>query len=116
MKFPLLAIYLNFLETGIYHDMKEQSEILSMFRDPNQYSWSNSGKILIEIPAVSHSYLPVNTILLSTFEFFYGHTCANKFVSFFHTVQDSTAMLILLEHSRFQSNPTMKTIVDYFII
>jgi hypothetical protein len=94
---------------------KEQSEILSMFREPNQYSWSNSGKILIEIPGVSHGCLAVNTILLSTFEFFYGQTCVNKFVSFFHTTGNSTAMPIL-EDSQFKSNPTMKTIVDYFIV
>ncbi|CAF2763111.1 unnamed protein product [Rotaria sp. Silwood2] len=71
--------------------------------------------ILMKIPGMVHSCLPINTLLLSTLECFYNQTCLNDLFSFLSTNENFTAMS-QFEQSRYKLNSTIETIIDKLMI
>ncbi|CAF4177164.1 unnamed protein product, partial [Rotaria sordida] len=96
-------------------DCNIESMILNEFEQPNIDYYPPYGKMLMKIPGMVHSCLPVNTILLSTLECFYNQTCLNDLVSLLPTTEAFTAMS-QFEQTRYELNSTIQTIIDNLMI
>ncbi|CAF1033314.1 unnamed protein product [Rotaria sordida] len=96
-------------------DCNMESTIFDIFESSDFEHYPPTGQILMIIPGMVHSCLPVNTILLSTLECFYNQTCLNDLVSLLPTTGTFTAMP-QFEQSRYELNSTIQTIIDNLMI
>ncbi|CAF3889918.1 unnamed protein product [Rotaria sp. Silwood1] len=99
----------------IHIDCNIELMMFNQFRQSDVEYLPPDDKILMKIPGMSHSCLPVNTILLSTLECFYNQTCLNNLVSLLLTTANFT-VISELEQSRYKLNSTIQIIIDNLMI
>ncbi|CAF4776502.1 unnamed protein product [Rotaria sp. Silwood1] len=99
----------------VHIDCNMELMIFNQFGQSGIEYFPPDDKILMKIPGMSHSCLPVNTILLSTLECFYNQTCLNNLVSLLPTTANFT-VISELEPSRYKLNSTIQTIIDNLMI
>ncbi|CAF3816042.1 unnamed protein product [Rotaria sp. Silwood1] len=90
--------------------ISNESEVLS----PDLFGPTDD-VILMKIPGMSHSCLPINTILLSTLECFYNQTCLNHLLSFLPTNETFTSISDLVQN-RHELKSTIQTIMNNLMI
>jgi hypothetical protein len=96
-------------------DCQTRSLITNIFEQSARIDMPNDTEVLMDIPGLVISCLPVNSLLSSTLECFYNQSCLSKLLSFFPTAERFTAM-VASEESRFKYNSTIQTIVNHLMV
>ena len=100
---------------GANIDCATRSQIMKSFGNSTQMDLTIDSEVLMDIPGLVVSCVPVNSLLLSTLECFYNQTCLDELLSFFPTNENFNAM-VASKKSRFTYDSTVETIVSELMI